>query len=291
MPTPPELRTFLLEHDGVVAATDARKLGLERQAIHRLVRAGTLLSVARGLYRSADHPMTTRTRMRLATLSVGARAVLSGHAAAWWHGIAEMAPSTIAVTAPRGRSGPPIDGVRITTRDLDPADVVTRRDLLVCAVPLASLEAALESGATLLDAALLRGRVSVDQLNRTFERRRHHDGAARMAMLIAGVAGGARSVAERELARILRRAKVDGWTANYRVGRYVVDAAFPDRCLIIEIDGMAYHRDAHAFQYDRTRRNDLIADGWTVLNFTWWDLIERPDEVIARIRRALNVAA
>ncbi|WP_431816518.1 hypothetical protein [Gordonia jacobaea] len=35
----------------------------------------------------------------------------------------------------------------------------------------------------------------------------------------------------------------------------------------------------------------LIAKGWTVLNFTWSDLVERPDYVIASIEAALEAAA
>jgi very-short-patch-repair endonuclease len=41
------------------------------------------------------------------------------------------------------------------------------------------------------------------------------------------------------------------------------------------------------FQRDRRRQNRLIAAGWTVLRFTWWDLTERPDDVLAQIRAAV----
>ena len=56
----------------------------------------------------------------------------------------------------------------------------------------------------------------------------------------------------------------------------------------VEIDGMAHHRDAEAFHHDRTRRNTLIALGWTVLNFTWPDLVERPGYVAVQVRRAIG---
>jgi very-short-patch-repair endonuclease len=47
----------------------------------------------------------------------------------------------------------------------------------------------------------------------------------------------------------------------------------------VEIDGFGCHRDVKAFQHDRTRRNRLVAAGWTVLNYTWADLLERPHQV------------
>lgn len=40
---------------------------------------------------------------------------------------------------------------------------------------------------------------------------------------------------------------------------------------------------------DRARQNYLILNGWRVLRFTWLDLFERPERVIAEIRRAISV--
>ena len=41
------------------------------------------------------------------------------------------------------------------------------------------------------------------------------------------------------------------------------------------------------FQRDRTRQNRLVAAGWTVLRFTWNDLRDRPNGVIAEIRAVI----
>ena len=68
---------------------------------------------------------------------------------------------------------------------------------------------------------------------------------------------------------------MDG-SPNYPVDGYLVDFAFPDIKLAVEIDGFGWHRDIQAFQHDRRRRNALVTSGWTVLNFTWADLLERP---------------
>ena len=72
---------------------------------------------------------------------------------------------------------------------------------------------------------------------------------------------------------------------------YVIDFAFPDRKVAVEIDGFSFHRDAAAFQRDRTKRNLLTANGWTVLNFTWTDLVDRPAQVAADVRAVLRRAA
>ncbi|WP_308115763.1 hypothetical protein [Rhodococcus sp. BP-241] len=52
----------------------------------------------------------------------------------------------------------------------------------------------------------------------------------------------------------------------------------------MEIDGWAFHSDSAAFHRDRIRQNVLSRE-WTVLRYTWRDLVERPDEVAAEVRR------
>ncbi len=68
----------------------------------------------------------------------------------------------------------------------------------------------------------------------------------------------------------------------------VLDLAFPDRRLAIEIDGWAWHHNPERFQEDPRRQNALVAAGWTVLRFTWADLVERPEHVLATVVRILG---
>ncbi|MBD0862149.1 DUF559 domain-containing protein [Gordonia sp. zg691] len=291
MHLPPELRRTALEHDGVLTAADARAAGLDRAAVQRRLAAGVWRRRGRGLYTVADHPVTQRTKVRLAVLAVGPRAVLSGTAAAWWQGLADAPSSTITVTAPPGRHASPVDGVRVRYRDLDDAEVIVRSGLPVTCLPLAVLEAALEDSITIVDNALLRRRVSLKQLTTAVDRRTGTTDAHALTRIIEALGTGARSAAERVAVALLEDADIDGWSANHPAAGYFIDVAFPARQLAVEIDGFAHHRDATTFQNDRKRRNDLIASGWTVLNFTWADLTERGDDVVARIRQALSDAA
>ena len=63
---------------------------------------------------------------------------------------------------------------------------------------------------------------------------------------------------------------------NTRRGKVIegqeVDAAWPDRRLIIELDSWEYHHTRRAFEDDRRRDRQLTASGWTVLRITWRDL-------------------
>ena len=58
--------------------------------------------------------------------------------------------------------------------------------------------------------------------------------------------------------------------------------------MAIETDGWAFHSDQAAFQGDRERQNNIALLGWQVLRFTWLDLIEYPQRVIAVIRSAIS---
>jgi very-short-patch-repair endonuclease len=55
-----------------------------------------------------------------------------------------------------------------------------------------------------------------------------------------------------------------------------VDAAWPDRRLIVELDSWEYHRTRQAFEDDRRRDRHLAASGWRVIRITWRDL-DDPD--------------
>ena len=42
------------------------------------------------------------------------------------------------------------------------------------------------------------------------------------------------------------------------------------------------------FQHDRERQNNIALLGWQVLRFTWLDLTEYPQRVIAEIKFAIG---
>lgn len=116
-------------------------------------------------------------------------------------------------------------------------------------------------------------------------------GARQLTSIVRDVAGGAHSDAELKLINMLREAGIGGWYPNHTVvlpgGVAVVDVAFPDMRLAVEVDGRAWHSDAKRFQSDRSRQNQLVRAGWTVLRFTWADLTDRPDRVIHEIRECV----
>jgi very-short-patch-repair endonuclease len=94
------------------------------------------------------------------------------------------------------------------------------------------------------------------------------------------------------MAGLLHGAGLTGWEANLDLeGVGILDFAFVAQRIAIEIDGRAWHSAGDRFQSDRRRQNRLVLLGWTVLRFTWEDLVERSEEVIQQVRIALGAAA
>ncbi|MDP9397970.1 MAG: DUF559 domain-containing protein [Actinomycetota bacterium] len=110
--------------------------------------------------------------------------------------------------------------------------------------------------------------------------------------LVRRASSGTRLEGEQVLLRLLRGSRLSGWEVNplvYDARGLIgeVDVAFVAARVAIEVDGLAWHVDADRFQRARTKQNRLVAAGWVVLRFTWQDLTQRPDEVIARIAAAV----
>jgi len=203
--------------------------------------------------------------------------------------VTKVDPRVVEVTVPRnshGRAGP---GVRLRRRDLCDDDVVEHRGLRVTAPALTALEAAARAGGpAIMDTALQRSGLRLAELQRAHLRNRGRHGAVAARRMLEAAAGGARSEAERRIVHLLRAADITGWKANYPVGKYVVDIAFPAARVAIEVDGWAFHSDPQAFQNDRNRQNKLSLNGWTVLRFTWLDITQHPDNVLAEIHAAIS---
>ena len=57
---------------------------------------------------------------------------------------------------------------------------------------------------------------------------------------------------------------------------------------MVEVDGWAVHSRADRFRRDRQKQNALVSLGWTVIRFTWFDLVDRPGYVLATVSANLS---
>lgn len=283
------LDAYLRRHDGVITLAQAREAGLSHAAVQRRLQSGHWVRCARGVYFADDRPFTDAARVRAAVWSYGPRAVGSGLTAGWWHGLTKFAPDVVEMTLPRNSNGRKRQGCRPRRRDLRRSDITQLNGVLMTNLPLTVVEAAARTGggAKLMDWAL-QTRVDLPALWQAHLRHKGRYGSPRARRLLQAADNGARSEAERLLHKLLRDATITGWKANYRVGGYRVDVGFPREKVAIEVDGFAFHSGAEEFQVDRTRQNRIVLLQWQVLRFTWLDLVEYPERVVAVIRSAIS---
>jgi very-short-patch-repair endonuclease len=65
---------------------------------------------------------------------------------------------------------------------------------------------------------------------------------------------------------------------------YETDFRWPDRRLVVETDGFAFHGDPRSHERDRQRDQDLQLRGWRVYRFTWRQVTREP----WRVNRVLD---
>jgi very-short-patch-repair endonuclease len=282
-------------HGGVLTREQALRGGLTLRQVQHRVRTGLWIKLHPGVYLVGRREPDQQECTRAAVAWAGSGAVASGLTAAWWWQLRDWAPGAAEVTVPRARSPRVTARVSVRRRNLDPADLVVLRGLPVTALPLTILDAAAalggDSGRPLVDRAL-QHRVSFAELHAAYCRSFGRHGSPWLGRVLGQAADGASSDAERVLHRLLRGARIVGWVANHLVAlagtEYWIDVAFVARRLAIEVDGWAWHSDVDRFAQDRRRQNALVLAGWTVLRFTWHDLMSRPQAVVAEIRAALR---
>jgi len=275
---------------GLFTRAQALRCGFSRGQIARRVAAGQWVLVARRVMAEAGLTITREVRDRAAQLAVPG-SVLAGFSAAriWDIAVPDSDPHLI---VPNRARTPP--GVRVTRtilhrRDVsifDGAPITSRPRTIVDCLRLLDERLALD----LLDRALQKGWITLGELAERTHGLAGRHGAPRLVRLMAQVGAGSRSAAERRLAALLRRAGITGWAANVEIhdGQGLIgvaDVALRSARIVIEVDGWAYHVTPEAFQRDRERQNRLVAAGWTVLRFTWRDLVDRPGHVVTTIHR------
>ena len=282
---------------GVIARRQLLELSVPATAIDHRVRAGQLLLLHRGVYAMGHAQLRPEGRWCAAVLACGADAVLSHrHAAALWD-LGPAPPGSIHVTVPdrggrRRRRGIVLHrpgGLLIDERTEERGVPVTTvaRTLLDIAPTLRPRE---------LELAIRRAsrthRYDGAEIHRLLERHPTHRGAARLHSLVTALRGrGTEDVRSRLEALALQvsddhdlaRPKV-----NTRVRGHRVDLWWPVHLVVVEADGFEWHATPTQFAEDRARDRDLALAGITVLRFTWWDVLERPDEVARTIATVLH---
>ncbi len=272
--------------------------GLTPRTIGGGLTRGRWLTVFRGVYRMAGAPVTPDQRLLAAVLAAGAGAVASHRSAAWLWGLSDEL--SLDVSVPKNRS-PRLAGVVVHRQHMPSCSTSRRRGVPVTNPLRTMLDVAALPDPELVDQALDRGiaarlftPAAVEaELGRQSRSGRRGTASLRERLEHRDTSSSRPpSVLESRLVRLLRTARLPMPHREYPVmgGAYRLDFAWPEVKLAVELDGYAAHASLMAFRDDRSRQNDLVLAGWTVLRFTWKDVRDRPADVTRLIRAVMRAS-
>ena len=95
---------------------------------------------------------------------------------------------------------------------------------------------------------------------------------------------------ERKLLGLVRSSDLPEPEVNAYVDGKERDLVWREQRVVVEADSYAFHADARTWARDIVKTNELQLSRWVVLRFTWFDVTERRQWVIEKIRAALAIS-
>lgn len=268
----------------MVTRTQLLDLGFSRQAIEHRLRSGRLHAIRPGVYSVGRPGLTQHGRWMAAVLACGGGAVLSHSSAAalWRIGFEKRGLIELSLPSHSDRRRPHL---RIHRRpSLRPRDVSAEYGIPVTTAVQ-----------TLIDMTLRLDRTGVERMiNEADKYNLTHPPELRAALdERAGAPGVARlrrildrrtfrltkEELERRFLPLARKAGLPTPLTGQWVNEFEVDFYWPDLGLVVETDGLRYHRTPAEQARDRLRDQAHTAAGLTQLRFTHEQVRYEPDHV------------
>lgn len=269
---------------GVVTRGQLVAHGMGAAAIRHRLSTGRLHRCARGVYAVGRPQLTREGSWMAAVLSCGLGAALShGSAAALW-GIDRERTAEIEVSVPAPRA-PRRPGIRVHRRaNLTSADVATHLSIPLTNPTRTLLDLASRLSPPALEYAINEAdkldRIDPERLRSALDR---HPGQPGVAVLRGVLDRRTFTLTDSELERrflpITREAGLALPLTGQRVNGFKVDFYWPDLGLVVETDGLRYHRTAAQQTRDRRRDQAHAGAGLTPLRFTHAQIASEPEYV------------
>jgi very-short-patch-repair endonuclease len=278
---------------GVVSREQLERLGLTRSAIAHRLRRGWLHPLHRRVFAVGPPEPSQHGHWMAALLACGSDALLSHQSAAelWEIRKAQAGPIEVTLTTGSKRR---IRGLVVHRRTvLKPADRRARHGIpvtsptrtladLAARVPMAALESAVNEADRL-------ELIDPDRLRRALDEMRGEAGTrALIRLLDHQVFRLTESELERMFLALVRSSGLSIPATGVLLNGFRVDFFWPDLGLVVETDGLRYHRTAAQQARDRRRDQAHTAAGLTTLRFTHAQVQFEPDEVAATLARVVD---
>jgi hypothetical protein len=275
---------------GVLMRQDLLGLGFSAKGIKHRVATGRLHPISTGIYAVGRPDLTPHGRWMAAVLACGDDAVLSHRSAAELWGIGYGDRGLIDVSI-RRRSRLERHGLEVRSRPSLPSKSVTRRGGIPVTDPVQTL---IDLATELKPLRLERAVNEADKLDlvdpETLRRELPaHAGQPGVKVLSTLLDRHTFRLSDSDLEIFFRPLAIAAGfplpLTKHRVLGYETDFYFPDHGLVVETDGLRYHRTPS--QQARAAKRDQVhtASGLRVLRFTHWQIAHEPNEVTAILRQ------
>lgn len=281
---------------GLVALRQARRLHLTRRQIDHRRSTGAMAMVRRGVHRWCGTTPTWRMMAMAAVLAAGEAAVLSHRSAGVLWGLLPSGEGgdRLEITSPRQTRR---RGIRAHRHALTAQEATRRDGIPVTTAERTLLDLAESCDANLLgqlvDEALRRGLTTLArieaQLRARSGRGRRRTRPLREALQERGAGyDPGDNPGERDMDRLWDRLGLPPAARQHKVRvrnrTYVLDRAIVELKIGIEWNGRDRHGLWSRFHYDSDRRNDLIEQGWLILDFT---MKTSPERIVRTVEAAV----
>lgn len=294
------------EQLGLTTRMQLREMDVSRSQLRRLVGKGVLEPIGLRTFGVAGSPPSFHRDVLAACFDTGGRASHRTAAALHQlHGFPRL-PAELEVTVMKGHQNARSALARVHTTSWMPEE----DRIFVGPIPTTSVARTLFGLASLVptvDLAAVQGAVDVAIRDQQASdrwlwwrleklRRSGRNGVTAFESVLAERRGGVgvESWLERETLRILHEAGLPEPMCQHRIaprGAFVarVDFFYPTQRLIIEVSGHLTHSTRAERQSDLHRDNEIGLAGYQKLEFTYDDVVRRPEYVVGMVARALGL--
>lgn len=275
------------DQHGVVSSEQLRKIGYTPQAIHHRIKTGRLHPLHHGVYAVGRPYATDHGRWMAAVIACGAGAVLSHSSAAalWRIGPEEGDLIDLSLPSLSRRRRP---GLRIHQRpSLRPRDVTAEYGIPVTTPVQTLIDMTLRldrSGVErMINEADKYNLANPPQIRRALDERAGERGVAQLRHILdRRTFRLTKEELERRFLPLAAKAGLPVPLTGQWVNEFEVDFYWPDLGLVVETDGLRYHRTPAEQARDRLRDQAHTAAGLVPLRFTHEQVRYEP-EYVARI--------
>jgi hypothetical protein len=277
---------------GVVCTADLRAARVGRSTIDRWVAKGLLHREYHGVFRFGHRAPSAEAHFMAAVLACGERAWLAAFAAAHLYAIVRgraPAPEVVSLDDRQVRGV-----INHRVRNLDPREITRYRAIPITttARTVVDLAATLELAdlARACHEARVQHRLTAGAVGEVVRRRHRTTGIRKLRAIYEGDHRLTLSRLEDGFLALLRERGYPLPITNRRTGAHYVDCRWPEHRLTVELNSYRFHGSRHAWEEDHARARAARKRGDEFRPYTWADVFEDSDFMLAELAALLHIA-